>query len=59
MIGAGLQVQRFSPLTSRWEHGSIQALLKYRQYVTSTLLINIIVKVKEVESKEEAGNMHE
>ena len=25
MIGAGLQVQRFSPLSSRWEHGSVQA----------------------------------
>jgi hypothetical protein len=25
LIGAGLQVQRFSPLSSRWEHGSIQA----------------------------------
>jgi hypothetical protein len=25
LIGAGLQVQRFSPLLSRWEHGSIQA----------------------------------
>jgi hypothetical protein len=25
LIGAGLQVQRFSPLPSRWEHGSIQA----------------------------------
>jgi hypothetical protein len=24
LIGAGLQVQKFSPL-SRWEHGSIQA----------------------------------
>jgi hypothetical protein len=24
-IGAGLQVQRFSPLSSRWEHGSIQS----------------------------------
>ena len=24
-IGAGLQVQRFSPLLSRWEDGSIQA----------------------------------
>jgi hypothetical protein len=24
-IGAGLQVQRFSPLSSSWEHGSIQA----------------------------------
>jgi hypothetical protein len=24
LIGAGIQVQRFSPL-SRWEHGSIQA----------------------------------
>jgi hypothetical protein len=24
LIGAGLQVQRFSPLSSRWEHGSIQ-----------------------------------
>jgi hypothetical protein len=23
LIGAGLQVQRFSPLSSRWEHGSI------------------------------------
>jgi hypothetical protein len=22
---AGLQVQRFSPVSSRWEHGSIQA----------------------------------
>ena len=25
LIGAGLQVQRFSPLSSRWEHGNIQA----------------------------------
>jgi hypothetical protein len=25
LIGTGLQVQRFSPLLSRWEHGSIQA----------------------------------
>jgi hypothetical protein len=25
LIAAGLQVQRFSPLSSRWEHGSIQA----------------------------------
>jgi hypothetical protein len=25
LIRAGLQVQRFSPLASRWEHGSIQA----------------------------------
>ena len=25
LIGAGLQVQRFSPLSSSWEHGSIQA----------------------------------
>jgi hypothetical protein len=27
LIGAGLQVQRFSPLSSRWEHGSIQAVM--------------------------------
>jgi hypothetical protein len=25
LIGAGLQVQRFSPLSLRWEYGSIQA----------------------------------
>jgi hypothetical protein len=25
LIGVGLQVQRFSPLSSRQEHGSIQA----------------------------------
>jgi len=25
LVGAGLQVQRFSPLLSRQEHGSIQA----------------------------------
>jgi hypothetical protein len=25
LIGAGLQVQRFSPLSSKQEHGSIQA----------------------------------
>jgi hypothetical protein len=25
LIGAGLQVQRFSLLSTRWEHGSIQA----------------------------------
>jgi hypothetical protein len=25
LIGAALQVQRFSPLSSRWENGSIQA----------------------------------
>ena len=24
LIGAGLQVQRFSPLSSRWERGSVQ-----------------------------------
>jgi hypothetical protein len=24
LVGAGLQVQRFSPLSSRWDHGSIQ-----------------------------------
>jgi hypothetical protein len=24
LLGAGLEVQRFSPLSSRWEHGSIQ-----------------------------------
>jgi hypothetical protein len=27
LIGASLQVQRFSPLSSRWEHGSIQAVM--------------------------------
>jgi hypothetical protein len=27
LIGAGLQFQRFSPLSSRWEHGSIQAVM--------------------------------
>jgi hypothetical protein len=26
LIGDSLQVQRFSPLSSRWEHGSIQAV---------------------------------
>jgi hypothetical protein len=25
LIGAGLQVQRFSPLSSRWEHDVVQA----------------------------------
>jgi hypothetical protein len=25
LIWAGLQAQKFSPLSSRWEHGSIQA----------------------------------
>jgi hypothetical protein len=25
LIGAGLQVQRFSPLSSRWDHNSVQA----------------------------------
>jgi hypothetical protein len=25
LIGAGLQFKKFSPLSSRWEHGSIQA----------------------------------
>jgi hypothetical protein len=25
LTGDGLQVQRFSPLSSRWEHGSVQA----------------------------------
>ena len=25
--GAGLQIQRFSPLSSRWEHGGIQAVM--------------------------------
>jgi hypothetical protein len=27
LIGASLQVQRFSPLSSMWEHGSIQAVM--------------------------------
>jgi hypothetical protein len=27
LIGAGLWVQRFSPLSSRWEHGGIQAVM--------------------------------
>jgi hypothetical protein len=27
LIGAGLQVQRFSPLSSRWEHASIKAVM--------------------------------
>jgi hypothetical protein len=27
LIGASLQVQRFSPLSSRWEHDSIQAAM--------------------------------
>jgi hypothetical protein len=27
LIGAGLQVQRFSPLSSRWDHDSIQAVM--------------------------------
>jgi hypothetical protein len=25
LVGAGLQVQRFSPLSSTWEYGSVQA----------------------------------
>jgi hypothetical protein len=25
LSGAGLQVQKFSPLSSKWEHGNIQA----------------------------------
>jgi hypothetical protein len=25
LIRSGLEVQRFSPLSSRWEHGSVQA----------------------------------
>jgi hypothetical protein len=24
----GLQVQRFSPLSSRWEHGSVQTMMQ-------------------------------
>jgi hypothetical protein len=27
LIGANLKVRRFSPLSSRWEHGSIQAVM--------------------------------
>ena len=27
LIGAGLWVQRFSPLSSRWEHGGVQAVM--------------------------------
>jgi hypothetical protein len=31
LIGAGLQVQRFSPLSSRQEHGSIQADMRLEE----------------------------
>jgi hypothetical protein len=31
LIGAGLQVQRFSPLSSRQEHGSIQAGMAWEE----------------------------
>jgi hypothetical protein len=27
LTGASLQVQRFNPLSSRWEHGSTQAVM--------------------------------
>jgi hypothetical protein len=27
LIGAGLQIQRFSPLSPTWEHGNIQAAM--------------------------------
>jgi hypothetical protein len=31
LIGSGLQVQRFSPLSSRWEHGNIQVGMKLEE----------------------------
>jgi hypothetical protein len=31
LIGAGLKVQRFNPLSARWEHGSIQAGMVHKE----------------------------
>jgi hypothetical protein len=36
LIGAGLQVQRFSPLSSRWEHGNIHAGMVQEEFESST-----------------------
>ena len=48
--GAGLQVQRFSPLSSRQEHGSIQAdvglgelRVLYFHLKTATVYLDIII----------------
>jgi hypothetical protein len=37
LFGAGLQVQRFSPLSSRWVHGSIQADMMQKELRASHL----------------------
>jgi hypothetical protein len=43
LIGAGLQVQRFSPLSSRWEDGSIQAGMAHYPKIVKKLFSCMLV----------------
>jgi hypothetical protein len=43
LIGASLQVQRFSPL-SRWEHGSIQAGMAQAELIVLCLHLKLVVE---------------
>jgi hypothetical protein len=42
LIGASLQVQRFSPLSSRWEHGSIQVAMVQEELRIQTLHLKAV-----------------
>jgi hypothetical protein len=44
LIGAGLQVQRFSPLSSRWEHGSIQVGMAQAELRVLTFIQRLLVE---------------
>jgi hypothetical protein len=45
LIGAGLQVQRFSPFSSRWEHGSIQADMMQEELRVLHLHLEAVSKI--------------
>jgi hypothetical protein len=53
LIGAGLQVQRFSPLSSRQEHGSIQAGMV--QVELRVLHLDLTVARRKTNSSEQRG----
>jgi len=44
LIGAGLHDQRFSPLSSRWEHGSIQAGMVQEELRVLHLHLKLLAK---------------
>ena len=44
LIGPGLKIQRFSPLSSRWEHGSIQVGIHRRSWEFYVFIQRLLVE---------------